>query len=46
MCENLEIARRANEPFNAGEIEAAFALFHPEVEFRATFSTLLTCPRL
>ena len=34
MCENLEIARRANEPFNAGEIEAAFALFHPEVEFR------------
>jgi len=34
MSENLEIARRANELFNAGEIEAAFALIHPEVEFR------------
>jgi len=32
--ENVEIVRRLNAEFNAGNWDAAFALFHPEVEFR------------
>src|SRR6476659_7571484 len=32
--ENVEIAARSNALFNAGEIDAAFALCHPDIEFR------------
>jgi len=31
---NVEIAARSNALFNAGEIEAAFELVHPDIEFR------------
>jgi ketosteroid isomerase-like protein len=32
--ENVEIAARSNALFNAGEIDAAFELCHPDIEFR------------
>jgi ketosteroid isomerase-like protein len=32
--ENVEIAVRSNSLFNAGEIDAAFELCHPDIEFR------------
>lgn len=32
--ENVEIAARSNALFNAGEIDAAFELCHPNIEFR------------
>jgi hypothetical protein len=31
---NVEIVRKLNSLFNAGDWEAALELFHPEVEFR------------
>jgi len=32
--ENVEVVRRANALLNAGDTEDAFALVHPDVEFR------------
>jgi ketosteroid isomerase-like protein len=32
--ENVEVAARSNALFNAGEIDAAFELCHPDIEFR------------
>jgi len=31
---NVEVVRRASALLNAGDIESAFALVHPSVEFR------------
>ena len=34
VSENVEIVRRAQALFNAGDFEAVFAVVHPDVEFR------------